>query len=253
MKNYYTYEPFGEVFPGENVYHVWNQFLFTGQYYDVETGQYHLRARQYDPHIYRFTSRDPIAGKFEEPLTLHKYLYCINDPLNRWDPAGLDAYYVTASTMLSMGFSVIGQSGIVWDDEGNWGIIGIDSYGGGLPAAAYGFNIGFTSADTILNLKGPGWAAGADYFGGVGAEYIWGEEYQGIEVSIGAGVSFPSAEFHLHRTRTYVIPVHSETLTFEQIVGRKAGDAFYQSTYYGEARFILSFMAMTDLDFDVLN
>ena len=42
----------------------------------------------YDPHLGQFTSRDPVAGKFKEPLTLHKYLYCINDPINSVDPAG---------------------------------------------------------------------------------------------------------------------------------------------------------------------
>jgi len=62
---------------------------FTGQYYDSEINEYYLRARQYDPHIGRFTARDLIDGKFEEPLTLHKYLYCINNPINRIDPEGL--------------------------------------------------------------------------------------------------------------------------------------------------------------------
>jgi RHS repeat-associated protein len=45
--------------------------MFTGQYYDTEIDQYYLRARQYDPHIARFTTRDPVFGKFQEILTLH--------------------------------------------------------------------------------------------------------------------------------------------------------------------------------------
>ena len=36
-----------------------------------------------------FNSRDPVTGDFKEPLTLHKYLYCMNDPVNLIDPAGL--------------------------------------------------------------------------------------------------------------------------------------------------------------------
>ena len=63
--------------------------MFTGQYFDSEIDEYYLRARQYDPHIARFTARDPIFGQFEEPLTLHAYLYCGNDPLNYVDPSGL--------------------------------------------------------------------------------------------------------------------------------------------------------------------
>jgi RHS repeat-associated protein len=61
----------------ENVY---NPLKFTGQWYDAEIGQYYLRARQYDPELMRFISRDPVRGKYENPLTLHPYLYCINAP-----------------------------------------------------------------------------------------------------------------------------------------------------------------------------
>ncbi|MBN1406772.1 MAG: RHS repeat-associated core domain-containing protein, partial [Calditrichaceae bacterium] len=64
-------------------------FRFTGQYLDSETGMYYLRARMYSPYLGRFASHDPVMGKFEEPMTLHKYLYCGNDPVNGMDPTGL--------------------------------------------------------------------------------------------------------------------------------------------------------------------
>lgn len=67
----------------------YNPFKFTGQWFDAEIGQYYLRARMYDPQLMRLTSRDPITGKFEESLTLHKYLYCTNDSINKVDPTGL--------------------------------------------------------------------------------------------------------------------------------------------------------------------
>ena len=88
VKNHYTYDPFGELFATEFAETVSNSFRFTGQYYDSEIKQYYLRARQYDPHLYRFTSRDPVFGEFQEPLSLHKYLYCINDPISWVDPDG---------------------------------------------------------------------------------------------------------------------------------------------------------------------
>ena len=90
--NYYTYEPFGETIEqtSDGSLATGDGFMFTGQYFDTEIDQYYLRARQYDPHISRFTARDPIRGKFEEPMTLHVYLYCINDPINKIDPFGLD-------------------------------------------------------------------------------------------------------------------------------------------------------------------
>lgn len=82
VRNRYTYDPFGEIFTSEKQESIANPFRFTGQYFDSELGQYHLRARQYDPHISRFTAYDPVDGKFTEPLTLHKYLYCKNNSIN---------------------------------------------------------------------------------------------------------------------------------------------------------------------------
>jgi RHS repeat-associated protein len=95
VKNHYTYKPFGEILTAETAE---NPFKFTGQYYDSEIGQYYLRARQYDPQLMRFTARDPVLGQFEEPITLHKYLYCGNEPVNRIDPVGL--WYTTVHNQI---------------------------------------------------------------------------------------------------------------------------------------------------------
>jgi len=101
VKNTYTYEPFGKLFATETAENVTNSFKFTGQYFDDEIDEYYLRARQYDPHIGRFTTRDPVFGQFEDPLSLHAYLYCINEPVNRLDPDGKFA--------ASIGLSVSGN------------------------------------------------------------------------------------------------------------------------------------------------
>jgi len=103
LANHYTYNPFGELFPTEFAETVSNSFRFTGQYYDSEINEYYLRARQYSPHIGRFTGRDLIDGKFEQPLTLHKYLYCINDPVDKVDPWGLDSIALYDGSDDSMG------------------------------------------------------------------------------------------------------------------------------------------------------
>ena len=87
----YTYSPFGQMLEQSKksgYEYSFNNFLFTGQWYDFEFSQYYLRARMYDPYLGRFTSRDPVKGKFKHPLTLHKYLYCLNNPVNRIDPDG---------------------------------------------------------------------------------------------------------------------------------------------------------------------
>jgi RHS repeat-associated protein len=86
----YSYDPFGQLVEqmAAPPLGLTNSFLFAGQWYDSEIGQYYMRARQYDPRIGRFTARDPVFGNFQEPLTLHVYLYCLNDPVNNADPSG---------------------------------------------------------------------------------------------------------------------------------------------------------------------
>jgi|GEM_PF-4948853 len=47
-----------------------------------------MRPRNYDTTIGRFTSFDTFEGRINEPLTLHKYVYTANDPVNNIDPTG---------------------------------------------------------------------------------------------------------------------------------------------------------------------
>jgi RHS repeat-associated protein len=94
VNNSYTYSPSGEMFASECTETVYNPFLFTGQWWDPEIRQYYLRARMYSPYLGIFTSRDPVMGRFQEPMTLHAYLYCMNDPLNRIDPDGESALQI---------------------------------------------------------------------------------------------------------------------------------------------------------------
>ena len=82
----YTYKPFGGLLEEDGSFD--NSFMFAGRLYDSEIGQYYMRARQYDPYLCRFTSRDLMGEKFAEPLTLHRCLYCINDPISRIDLTG---------------------------------------------------------------------------------------------------------------------------------------------------------------------
>jgi len=88
VKNTYTYTPFGTDPNSQFAETVDNPFMFTGQWFDSEIDQYYLRARMYDPQLMRFTAIDPVIGKPYHPLTLHRFLYCGNDPENWIDPSG---------------------------------------------------------------------------------------------------------------------------------------------------------------------
>lgn len=67
-----------------------NEFRYAGERLIPETGLTYLRARYLNTGTGRFWTRDSFRGYVREPLTLHRYSYVIDDPINRIDPSGLD-------------------------------------------------------------------------------------------------------------------------------------------------------------------
>ncbi len=64
------------------------QVLYAGQMYDPFSGLYDMRARLYDPSTGRFTQQDSMPGVPGDALSLHRYTYTTNDPVNLVDPSG---------------------------------------------------------------------------------------------------------------------------------------------------------------------
>jgi RHS repeat-associated protein len=162
--NHYTYRPFGELYPSPDFEEtVNNPFKFTGQFYDFEINEYYLRARMYDPHIGRFTARDPVRGKFKEPLTLHRYLYCLNNPINRVDISGEESYLeVLGGSSLRgaiMGMICGGTRGAARPDA----TLGTILKGAGIGAISGGIAGGVSGSFAFLSNQGfiAGWASGA--------------------------------------------------------------------------------------------
>ncbi|HEU0131869.1 MAG TPA: DUF6531 domain-containing protein [Mycobacteriales bacterium] len=85
----HTYEPFGGVRTETKIATKApaNPLRFAGEYLDT-TGQYHLRARQYDPATGRFTGRDPLNASAAQPYT-SAYAYADNRATVLTDPSGL--------------------------------------------------------------------------------------------------------------------------------------------------------------------
>jgi len=54
-------------------------------------------VRWYDPTIGRFLQKDPWLGMPTFPLTLNRYGYCVNDPLQCVDPRGMRFRYIRYS------------------------------------------------------------------------------------------------------------------------------------------------------------
>ena len=85
-ESYDTYDAFGNLrsVTGET----YNPFRYCGEYMDAESGLIYLRNRYYDPSVGRFITEDPAKDG------ANWYVYCGNNPVNRWDPLGyLDTGY----------------------------------------------------------------------------------------------------------------------------------------------------------------
>ena len=62
----------------------------SGQQYDPDLGLYYNRARYLNTGLGRFWTADTTEGNNKDPLSLHKYLYGADNPVNRIDPSGND-------------------------------------------------------------------------------------------------------------------------------------------------------------------
>ena len=69
---------------------VHNPLRYRGYVYDQETGLYYVSSRYYDPEIVRFINADDIdyLGADGSPLSYNLFVYCMNNPVNRFDVNG---------------------------------------------------------------------------------------------------------------------------------------------------------------------
>ena len=100
----YSYDAWGNLLSktGDTV----NDYLYTGEQYNAETGLYYLRARYMNPATGTFISMDSYAGNNSDPITLHKYLYANANPVMNVDPTG---NYSVAECNASMALNPIAQ------------------------------------------------------------------------------------------------------------------------------------------------
>jgi RHS repeat-associated protein len=65
-----------------------NEYLYRGERFDTDIGEYSLRARFYNQATGRFWNADSYEGLKNAPASLHKYLYANANPLSFSDPSG---------------------------------------------------------------------------------------------------------------------------------------------------------------------
>ncbi|MDE6624896.1 MAG: hypothetical protein K2K56_00850, partial [Lachnospiraceae bacterium] len=86
----YSYDAYGNLLEKEG--DTENEFLYTGEQYNANTGLYYLRARYMNPSTGTFISMDSYQGSIYDPVSLHKYLYANANPVMYTDPSGNMAF-----------------------------------------------------------------------------------------------------------------------------------------------------------------
>jgi RHS repeat-associated protein len=234
----YTYDPYGNLKAQTGT--VDTALRWNGQYQDVESGLYYLRARYYDPATAQFITRDPMTLFTRSP-----YGYAADGPLNGADPFGLcwphwacpvengvsqgvsDAWNATGGAAVhyvenhtigvcvnvSAGFGTWeGASGCIASVGGHPTIIGTLAGGGGTPGASLTGGFLLSNAHDPQQLSGWFSTAGAsiDVGASVGDEVsvgfdscgntIWENQFQ---IGVGADLP-PPAEGHAGASYTWV-------------------------------------------------
>jgi RHS repeat-associated protein len=82
------YLPYGATRPGYAGTDMLTDRKFTGQTEDAVAGLYWYASRAYDPTAGRFVQPDTIVPNLDDPQSLNRYAYCLNNPLRFTDPSG---------------------------------------------------------------------------------------------------------------------------------------------------------------------
>ena len=135
-----------------------NPIRYKGYYYDIETQLFYCNSRYYNPEWGRWISPDSIEYLDPESINgLNLYCYCMNDPINKYDPSG---YFAISAFLISVGIGVLFsvgaaygsdvidnmKDGFDWSDfntfEDNWEKYVIAGLKGAITGAAFGVGAG---------------------------------------------------------------------------------------------------------------
>ena len=102
--NVMVYDAYGNPIASNGV--IQTVYLYSGQQYDSDLDLYYNRARYLNTSTGRFWTMDTYQGNNEDPLSLHKYLYAADDPVNMVDPLGHDGDLISLQISTSIGASL---------------------------------------------------------------------------------------------------------------------------------------------------
>ena len=100
----YFYDAFGTTVTSTGT--TTNFYRFAGEQFDSNLGFYYQRARYLNQNLGRFMSRDSFEGNQNDPLSLHRYQYTANNPVDKIDPSGNEYTAAGVLTVISS-FSIL--------------------------------------------------------------------------------------------------------------------------------------------------
>jgi RHS repeat-associated protein len=102
-----AYFPFGKTRTNSGSFDVHHKY--TGQEFDDSSNLYFYNARYYDQDLGRFIQPDTMGVSYDNPQTLNRYSYVLNNPLRYTDPTGnlaCDGFF----SCIGAGFSAVGSA-----------------------------------------------------------------------------------------------------------------------------------------------
>jgi RHS repeat-associated protein len=109
----YRYDPFGNTISQSGTLAEANVYRFSSKEIHVNSGMYYYGYRWYDPFLQRWVNRDPLGepgfevmrGRQGNPLGdgPNLYMFVGNQPINKRDPFGLNAYETYTCRVTCMG------------------------------------------------------------------------------------------------------------------------------------------------------
>ena len=155
----FDYDAFGNII--NQTGSVISNFRYKGYYYDTETQLFYCNSRYYSPELCRWISPDSIEYLDPQSINgLNLYCYCMNNPINKYDPSG----HFAISAALFIGTIVVGAligggtaaySSIKKGDE--WYEVALKTLSGaalgGMLGAAMGTGAALAAGGTIAGLS----------------------------------------------------------------------------------------------------
>ncbi len=102
----YVYDGYGKLLSG-SAGTVANPVLYRGERFDSALGNYYLRARYYNQSSGLFNKIDPFNGILSSPLSLNKYAYTHNNPVNGIDPTGRSLVGLVCGISLNLALTAL--------------------------------------------------------------------------------------------------------------------------------------------------